>query len=79
MEIDNKLTWQTRSLQKFQSNHVYTICDWCHNNLEIISDMDSVYTATLVCVLIFISNSNHDATISKVIHYMGQSIQEWTK
>ena len=41
--------------------------------MEVIPDRLSVHTITQICILIFISDSNHNATISKVIRYTGQS------
>ena len=50
--------------------YVYTISDRFRNGMEIILDRFSVYTAIQICVLTFISDSNHNATISKVKHYL---------
>ena len=47
--------------------------------MGIIQDRFSAYTKPQTCVLIFISGSNHNATIAKLINHMGQGIQEWTK
>ena len=47
--------------------------------MEITPERLAVYTTTQICILIFLSDSNHNATILKVIRYMGQRIQEWTK
>ena len=47
--------------------------------METIPDRLSVYITTEICVLIFISDGNDNTTVSKVIRYMGQSIQERTK
>ena len=47
-----------------------------HNGIEIIPDRLSVYTKTHICVFIFISDSNHKATISKVIRYIPDRFSE---
>ena len=44
--------------------HLYTKSDRFHDGMEIILDRLSVYTATQICELIFISDSNHKRTIS---------------
>ena len=47
--------------------------------METIPDRLSVYITTETCKLIFISDGNDNTAISKVIRYMGQSIQERIK
>ena len=47
--------------------------------MAIIPDRISVSTTKQISVLSLISDSNHDGTIPKVIGYVGESIQEWTK
>lgn len=42
----------------------------CHNGMETILNRLSVYTTTLISVLRFISDSNDNATVSKVIRYI---------
>ena len=61
--------WYHKSLY-----HIYTIVDRCHNGIEVITERVSVYTATIICVLIFISNRNYNAEISKMIIYVSRQI-----
>lgn len=54
-------------LATHNQQYVYTISDNTHTGMEIIPERLSVYTTAQICVFIFISDSNHNATISKVV------------
>ena len=56
--------------------HIYTILDRCHNGIEVITERVSVYTTTIICVLIFISNRNYNAEISKMIIYVSDRFSQ---
>ena len=44
--------------------------------MEIMPYMLSFYTRMLICLLIFILDSDHNATISKIIHFVVERFPE---